>query len=110
MLGRGATTHRATDPRRLRSERKGKIASRAWSPVAQRQSGHARGEKTSLTYHSENRRSNPPAGKAEGMDPSGVEAAWSEAGAQQIVAARCLWCNRHSPADVLCLAGVCEYH
>ena len=31
---------------------------------------------------------------------------WSEAGAQQILAARRLWCNRSSPADVTALATV----
>jgi len=31
---------------------------------------------------------------------------WSERGARQILAARRLWCNRHSPADVVSLANV----
>jgi hypothetical protein len=31
---------------------------------------------------------------------------WSELGAQQILAARRLWCNRHSPADVTSVATV----
>jgi hypothetical protein len=31
---------------------------------------------------------------------------WSEPGAQQILAARRLWCNRHSPADVTSVATV----
>jgi hypothetical protein len=31
---------------------------------------------------------------------------WSEAGARQILAARRLWCNRHSPADVTTVATV----
>lgn len=31
---------------------------------------------------------------------------WSERGARQILAARRLWCNRHSPADVISLANV----
>jgi len=30
---------------------------------------------------------------------------WSERGARQILAARRLWCNRHSPADVISLAN-----
>lgn len=31
---------------------------------------------------------------------------WSETGARQILAARRLWCNRHSPADVTSIANV----
>jgi len=31
---------------------------------------------------------------------------WSEPGARQILAARRLWCNRHSPADVTSMANV----
>jgi hypothetical protein len=31
---------------------------------------------------------------------------WTEAGARQILAARRLWCNRHSPADVTTVATV----
>jgi hypothetical protein len=31
---------------------------------------------------------------------------WTEIGARQILVARRLWCNRHSPADVVALANV----